>query len=109
MRIFQTKQIAGRIIPAIATTTATTAGLVCLELYKMVASDGRVAKVPIERFKNGFLNLALPYFGFAEPIAAPKKECNGRAFTLWDRLEIQGPKTLKEVIDWIQARRIEGR
>ncbi|VDN83601.1 unnamed protein product [Brugia pahangi] len=119
--VMKTKQIAGRIIPALATTTSAVAGLVCIELYKMIGNGHQPPNVPLKVFKNGFLNLALPFFGFSEPIAAPKKkvgfkvffftssqiifpvlQCADGYFTLWDRFEIQGPKKMKELIQWIK-------
>jgi len=62
-----TKMIAGKIIPAIATTTAMITGAVMFELYKVVQGRDK-----IEDYRNAFINLGVSLFVFTEP-TPPKK------------------------------------
>eukprot|EP00656_Telonema_subtile_P030384 TRINITY_DN33363_c0_g1_i2.p1 TRINITY_DN33363_c0_g1~~TRINITY_DN33363_c0_g1_i2.p1 ORF type:complete len:981 (+),score=282.27 TRINITY_DN33363_c0_g1_i2:194-3136(+) len=78
----QTKVIAGKIIPAIATTTAMIAGLVCLELCKVVQNK------PLEAYKNGFINLAINTFLFSEPLACKSNKVGQLEFSMWDQIVV---------------------
>ena len=118
------KLIVGKIIPAIATTTAVVSGLISLELYKLVANR------PIEDFRSSFLNLAIPAVSQGEPIGVKKTKllltgsfspppepgssalsaattlADGKrewSHSIWDRIDIAGPMTLAQLIEHVQS------
>ncbi|MGH0176724.1 UNVERIFIED_CONTAM: hypothetical protein FKN15_073442 [Acipenser sinensis] len=65
LKYFMSKQIAGKIIPAIATTTAAVVGLVCLELYKVIQGHKKMSS-----YRSSYINLAVPSCNLWEPTPA---------------------------------------
>lgn len=105
----QTKMIAGRIVPAIASTTAMITGFACLQLLTLLNSDD------ISLVKDGFFNTAFNLYQINNPsdvkhiedqeynslmdgpsIAVPK------GWTVWDIINIKGPMTCQEFVDYFK-------
>jgi len=106
------KMIAGKIIPAIATTTAAITGLVCLELYKLVQ------KRPLASFRDCNINIGVNAYQFYEPTpakvvkswvdASTKLEIPAykeEGFTKWDKLIVkEGDITVAQLLAAVKAK-----
>ncbi|OON16372.1 repeat in ubiquitin-activating protein, partial [Opisthorchis viverrini] len=91
----EVRRIAGRIVPAIATTTAAVAGLVCVELVKYACRTSTSDSSQTHAARNSFLNLALPVIILSEPAPCPRIPLpNQSEFTLWDRWTVDPSKPL---------------
>uniref|UniRef100_A0A8C9LJP4 Ubiquitin-activating enzyme E1 C-terminal domain-containing protein n=1 Tax=Piliocolobus tephrosceles TaxID=591936 RepID=A0A8C9LJP4_9PRIM len=125
------KMVAGKIIPALATTTSIITGLVGIEILKYVNycdyiynyvqltdEEKKKEKDVLSFFKNAFINTSLPLFIFSEPMPPIKmrdKEYDElmkgpikaipNGFTSWDKLQISIKNgTVKNLIDYINEK-----
>ena len=87
----QTKGVAGRIIPAIATTTSAVSGLVLLEMIKYLCGHNKV-----DSYRSTFINLAEPVLVYSDPIKASQIDVAGVKMNSWTKFEYNKNSTLGE-------------
>ena len=97
------QEISGNIVPAVATSTACITGLACLQIYNLVQS------INIENTRCSFIDLADSEYDFCTPEGVRYFEDNKddnykvipQKFSVWDYIEILGPKiTVGEIVDY---------
>jgi len=86
-------------------------GLVGIEVFKFIQ------KAKIDVYRNGFCNLALPLWVLSETLPPAKKQDKEfdevllgpvkaipTGWTSWDKIDVKGPKTLKEIAKDVKER-----
>ena len=91
---YETKIKAGKIIPAIATTTSMVSGLVTVEIIKYI-----LGKRKLEDYKNTFLNLALALVAQSEPMSANINDVKNNKITVWDYYNVNSDITVTELFN----------
>ena len=100
------KEVAGNIIPAIASTTAAISGLSCLQIYTILLTDN------LNNFRNSNFNLATSIYDLSIPeekrfiTDTPKTQIANetkvipKKFTVWDKIDLYGPfLNVKNIVD----------
>jgi small GTP-binding protein len=105
----KTKQIAGKIISTVLTTTASIAGITSLQLYTMLQTNEK------EYFRECLIDLGSNNYCLMKPRPPNKKKDKKptnenkypkkiipEGWNSWDRIEIRGSKTCGELLDYLK-------
>ena len=99
------KLIAGKIIPAISTTTSSVCGYILSQIYILMRES-----YTIKNLRTIFFNFTIPIFSITQPIKVSiiqnKKGDNSEVetrvpydFTVWDKIEIEGNISTKQLTE----------
>jgi ubiquitin-activating enzyme E1 len=91
---YETKIKAGKIIPAISTTTSLVSGLVTIEMIKYI-----LGKRKIDDFKNTFLNLGLSLVAQSEPMPTTITKIKDKNITVWDYYNLYDDLKVSELLE----------
>ena len=86
---YETKGIAGKIIPAVATTSATTVGLIFMEMLKYLQDS------KLEDYRSFYMNMADNTSIFSEPVEIKQIEIGKNKLNGWTKFEYKKDSSLK--------------
>jgi ubiquitin-activating enzyme E1 len=93
------KGIAGKIIPALATTTSLVSGLIALEMYKLFYGQLDKRYNNLQRYRYGSFNLAVQTFGFSESNPPKLTNINGTYRSVWSHDTLDSGITIRDIIE----------
>ncbi|KAI4386808.1 hypothetical protein MLD38_004708 [Melastoma candidum] len=93
------KFITGKIIHAIATSTAMAILPVCLEVCKVLCGGRK-----LEDYRNTFANLALSQLSIAKFVLFMVIEHRNRGWSVWDKWLMKNNSTMRELLQWFQKK-----
>jgi ubiquitin-activating enzyme E1 len=92
---YETKGIAGKIIPAVATTTSTAVGLIALELLKYLNGINK-----IDKYRSWYMNMADNTIIYSEPNEIKPIMINNKKINGWEKFKYINNTTLNEFIKY---------
>lgn len=95
----ETKSIAGKIIPAVVTTTSLVSGLITIELLKYCYHESNSIEKNVELYKSTFVNLATNLMISSDPISAPKIKVGELELNSWSKFKETTDLKLGEFIE----------
>jgi ubiquitin-activating enzyme E1 len=92
---YETKGIAGKIIPAVATTTSTIVGLIAIELLKYLNGINK-----IDKYRSWYLNMADNTIIYSEPNAIKPIIINNKSLNGWTKFKYNKDTVLNDFIKY---------
>ena len=100
--IYETRKIAGNIIPALITTTSIIAGYQIIEYFRIIKYFNNSKENKLSMYKNRYINTSMNYYDAIE-VSGPKIENVGiKKISIWDRINVNHTYNKNELIDLIE-------
>ena len=94
LTFYEAKGMAGKIVPAVATTTSIVSGLITIELMKYCCGIDN-----LEKYRSCFVSLANNILVSSEPIEAPMLKVGGTKINSWTKFDLTDDMILNRFVE----------